>query len=232
MTSPRLGCSRPVSAEPRGWPGTDAVPGHPEPSRPWTPSNSGGRRGGLWDHLRVMAVTTRSATQHPVLPPGRLLEPLRLRVAAPSLFAALSGIAFVILRPGVNDLWAARARASAAKHGVGLTYWFSWFGGGTTPGNYSVLTPYTSALIGTEVLGAVSALAVTVLATIAVRGTAYPVAGAWVAAVSAALNLWSGRVPFLFGSALAVGAVIAIQHQRRLPAMGLTLVSILASPVS
>src|SRR3954454_431052 len=179
-----------------------------------------------------MAVTTRSAAQHPVLPSGRLLEPLRLRLAAPSIFAALSGIAFVILRPGVNDLWAARARASAVEHGVGLTYWFSWFGGGATPGNYSVLSPYTSALIGTEVLGALSALGVTVLATIAARGTVYPVAGAWVAAVAAALNLWSGRVPFLFGSAFAVGAVIAIQHQRRLPAVGLTLVSILASPVS
>lgn len=179
-----------------------------------------------------MAVTTKPARQHPVLPAGRLLGTLDPRLAAPSLMAALSGLAFVVLRPGVNDLWAARARASAVEHGVGLTYWFSWFGGGTTPGNYSVLTPYTSALVGTELLGAVSALAVTVLATVAVRGTRYPVAAAWVAAVAAALNLWSGRVPFLFGSALAVGAVIAIRHQRRLPAVGLTLVSILASPVS
>src|SRR3954452_6615053 len=179
-----------------------------------------------------MAVTTSSATRHPVLPAGRRFEPPPLRLVAPSLFAALSGIAFVVLRPGVNDLSAARARASAVEHGVGLTYWFSWFGGGATPGNYSVLSPYTSALIGTEVLGALSALGVTVLATIAARGTVYPVAGAWVAAVAAALNLWSGRVPFLFGSAFAVGAVIAIRHQRRLPAVGLTLVSILASPVS
>src|SRR3954451_3738943 len=142
-----------------------------------------------------MAVTTRSSAQHPVLPANRLLEPDRLRVAAPSIFAALSGIAFVIFRPGVNDLWAARARASAVEHGVGLTYWFSWFGGGTTPGNYSVLTPYTSALIGTEVLGAVSTVAVALLATIALRGTRYPVAAAWVAAIAAVLNTWSGRVP-------------------------------------
>ncbi len=167
-----------------------------------------------------------------MLPAGRLLERFDVRAAAPSIFAALSGLAFVLVRPDVNDLWAARARASAVEHGVGLTYWFSWFSGGTTPGNYSVLSPYTSALIGTEVLGAVSAVAVTILATIAVRGTRYPIAAAWVAAIAAALNLWSGRVPFLFGSALAVGALIAIRHQRRLPAVGLTFVSILASPVS
>src|SRR4051794_41918021 len=90
-----------------------------------------------------MAVTTRSAAQPPVLPSGRLLELLRLRVAAPTIFAALSGIAFVILRPGVNDLWAARARASAVEHGVGLTYWFSWFGGGGAPGDHSLPRPPT-----------------------------------------------------------------------------------------
>src|SRR3954468_15918643 len=179
-----------------------------------------------------MAVTTRSAAQHPVLPSGRLLEPLRLRLAAPSIFAALSGIAFVILRPGVNDLWAARARASAVEHGVGLTYWFSWFGGGTTPGNYSVLTPYLSAAIGTELLGALAAAAVTVVATVLVRGTAHPLAASWVAALAAGINLWSGRVPFLLGAAVAVGALIAVRRGRTAIAVALTLLSILASPVS
>src|SRR4051812_49936739 len=96
-----------------------------------------------------MAVTTRSAAQHPVLPSGRLLEPLRLRLAAPSIFAALSGIAFVILRPGVNDLWAARARASAVEHGVGLTYWVSWFCGGGAPRANPPLTPHTRAPLPT-----------------------------------------------------------------------------------
>ena len=72
-------------------------------------------------------------------------------VLAPSLVAVVNGVLFVLLRPDVNDLWAARARASAVLHGVGLTYWFSWFGGGSTPGNYSVVTPYLSAYLGTEV---------------------------------------------------------------------------------
>jgi hypothetical protein len=155
-----------------------------------------------------------------------------VRTVAPSLFAVLNGVAFLVVRPDVNDLWAARARASAVEHGVGLTYWFSWFGGGSTPGNYSVLTPYTCALVGTELVGALSAVAVTLLAAVLVRGTAHPVLASWVAASAAGINLWSGRVPFLLGSAVAVGALIAVRRQKRSAAAGLTLLSILASPVS
>jgi hypothetical protein len=179
-----------------------------------------------------MAVTTGSTRPRPALPAGRLREQLDLVRLAPTLFALANGLAFVVVRPDVNDLWAARARASAVEHGVGLTYWFSWFGGGTTPGNYSVLTPYTSALVGTEMLGALSAVAATLLAGIAVRDTRFPVAASWVAAVAAVLNTWSGRVPFLFGSAFAIGALLAVRACRTALAVVLTIVSILASPVS
>ena len=187
-----------------------------------------------------MAVDTRSAAPPALREPGLLARrwpgwpgwPAAWPVALPVLFAAANGLAFYLIRPDVNDLWAARARASAASHGVGLTYWFSWFGGGTTPGNYSVLTPYASAFIGTELLGALSALAAVALAAVAVRGTRYPVAATWVAAVGAALNTWSGRVPFLFGMVFAVGAIIAVRAKRRGPAVLLTLVGILASPVA
>jgi hypothetical protein len=179
-----------------------------------------------------MAVTTGSTRPRPPLPAGRLREQLDLVRLAPTLFALLNGLAFVLVRPDVNDLWAARARASAVEHGVGLTYWFSWFGGGTTPGNYSVLTPYTSAAVGTEMLGALSAVVSTALATLAVRDTRFPLAAAWVAAIGAAMNTWSGRVPFLFGSAFAIGALLAVRARRTVPAVALTVVGILASPVS
>ena len=184
-----------------------------------------------------MALATRNAEQraphrHGPSAGARGWLGVDVRALLPVLFAAANGLAFYLIRPDVNDLWAARARASAADHGVGLTYWFSWFGGGTTPGNYSVVTPYVSALIGTELVAALSAVAVTALAAVAVRGTRYPVAATWVAAVAAALNTWSGRVPFLFGMTFAVGAIIAVRSQRRAAAIVLTLVSILASPVS
>lgn len=169
-------------------------------------------------------------------PPQRSLLPLRrLQVSpwtlAPAAFAAVNAVAFWLLRPDVNDLWAARARASAVSQGVGLFYWFGWFGGGSTPGNYSVLTPYACAWIGTELLAALSTVLAVVLCTVAVRDTRHPTAAAAVASVGLVINLWSGRVPFVFGAVFAVAAVIAVRYDRRLTAAGLTLVSILASPV-
>src|SRR5689334_20751697 len=87
-------------------------------------------------------------------------RPRQLRWALPTVVTALNAVAFVLARPDVSDLWAARARASAVSHGVGLTYWFNWFGG-STPGNYSIFTPYVCSLIGTELVGALSAVAAT-----------------------------------------------------------------------
>jgi len=154
------------------------------------------------------------------------------RYLAPTVFTTVNAVAFFFVRPDVNDLAAARARSFAVADGVGLTYWFSWFGGGSTPGNYSVVTPTVSAVIGTELLGALAAIAVTVLATILVRGSRYPFAGACVVALAASINLWSGRIPFLFGGAFAIGALIALKHGRRVATVALTLMSILASPLS
>jgi hypothetical protein len=146
-------------------------------------------------------------------------------------FGAANAIAFFVLRPGVNDLWAARARASAAENGVGLGYWFSWFGGGSTPGNYSIVTPYLSAAIGTELVGALSAVAVVVLVSVAVRGTPHAYAATWVGAVAVVLNLWSGRVPFLLGAVAGVAALIAVRRGHRIATVALTLAAMAASPV-
>ncbi len=179
-----------------------------------------------------MTVTTTAPSWQRGLPWRRLRDWTDPRVLAPLAFAVLSAVAFYLLRPGVNDLWAARARASAAAHGVGLGYWFSWFGGGSTPGNYSVVTPYACALIGTELVAALSAVAIAVLVTVLVRDTPHPTAAAAVGAVAVALNLWSGRVPFLLGGVAGVGALIAVRRGQRSLTVGLTLLSILASPVA
>jgi len=178
----------------------------------------------------VAAVLERADELSPPAPP----RPYRfwswwLLVA---VIAVLNAIAFLIVRPGVNDLWAARARANAAGHGVGLTYWFSWFGGGSTPGNYSVLTPYLSALFSPELLGAMAAVAITPLCARLLRGTRRPLAGTSMATAAAGINLWSGRIPFILGCALAVGALLAVRAGRRVPAILLTTLSVFASPVS
>jgi hypothetical protein len=153
------------------------------------------------------------------------------RLLIPTLFLLANAVAFYLVRPGVPDLWAARARASAVAHGVGITYWFSWFGG-TTPGNYSVITPWLCAQVGTEVTAGVAAVVVCALTTWLVRDTARPTVAAGVAAASVAVNLWCGRVPFLVGAAFAVAALVALRQQRKLPAALLTVLSVLASPVS
>lgn len=185
-----------------------------------------------------MDVVTAVADRTSSLPTRRTLRPLYLlRDVHPASYlfvviAALNAVVFLVVRPDVNDLWAARARASAVAHGVGLTYWFSWFGGGSTPGNYSLFTPYVSAWITAEVLGAVSAVAIPVLCAYLLRDTEHPLAGTALAAYVAGVNLWSGRVPFLFGMAFAVGVLIAVRHRARVAAVLLTLLSIAASPVT
>lgn len=151
---------------------------------------------------------------------------------APSLVAVLNGVAFVVIAPNVNDIFAATARESAVLHGVGLKYWFGWFGGGSTPGNYSVLTPYASAAIGAILLAAVATAAITPVAWLALRGTAHPVAGMWVVTLTAGLNLWSGRVPFALGGLLSVATVVFVMRRRPWVAAVLAVLAVASSPVS
>lgn len=148
------------------------------------------------------------------------------------MFAVVNAVTFLLIAPNVNDIWAALARQSAATDGVGLTYWFSWFGGGTTPGNYSLLTPYVSALVGAGVLGAIATALLTPLTSIAVRETRHPTAAVWVATICAALNLWSGRVPFALGCAFGVATLIAVRRRRLGWAIAGVILAVAASPVA
>ncbi len=150
----------------------------------------------------------------------------------PILFTALNGVLFLIFRPNVNDLWAARARANAARNGVGLTYWFSWFGGGSTPGNYSIVTPYLSAYLSAELVCVLSAVALVIASTIAVRGTRHPLAACWIAAAATLMNLWSGRVPYLLGMAIAVTAFVLMMRNRTVLAAVLAILTVASSPVA
>ena len=182
----------------------------------------------------MTAVSDRALIDTPPSPPpaDSPARPAWLSDLWPLAFVVANSIAFLIVSPGVNDLWAARARASAAAHGVGLGYWFSWFGGGSTPGNYSVLTPYVSAVIGVELLGVISAVAIVAASWVVLRGSAHSTAALCVVAIGATANLWSGRIPFLFGSVFAVLAYAAVRRERSWLAAALSVVSIFCSPVS
>jgi hypothetical protein len=150
----------------------------------------------------------------------------------PALVAVAGALGFVLTRPRVGDMFAALARQSAAAHGVGLTYWFAWFGGGAVPGAYSVITPYASGLLGASSVGALATVAITPLTTRLVRGASHPRAAAWAATVGIGLSLWSGRIAFAVGTAFGVAALLAVRDGRRITAAGLAVVTVLASPVS
>ncbi len=178
----------------------------------------------------VTVLAERTSAAAPAPPPEPVRRVRWAYVVAP-LVTALNGVLFLIVRPDVNDLWAARARAKAAADGVGLTYWFSWFGGGSTPGNYSVLTPYLSAVLTAEVVGVLAAVGITVGCQILLKGTAHPRAAVALAVVAAGINLWSGRIPFLLSSAFAIAALIAVKTQRRWWAGAFVVLSVASSPV-
>lgn len=152
-------------------------------------------------------------------------------VVWPFVAAVANAVAFFVVRPDVGDLQAALARQSAVQHGVGLFYWFNWFGG-TTPGNYSVLSPYLSAYLGGAVLlGCLSTVVLPPLAYRALAGTRYQLGATWVAAITTGISLWSGRIPLALGSVAALVALIAVRERRLTVAVCATIVSTFCSPV-
>lgn len=154
------------------------------------------------------------------------------RWLVPVAVGAVDAAVFAIVAPNVNDIFAATARASAVLHGVGLDYWFGWFGGGSTPGNYSVLTPYLAALVSAIGLAAIATAATAPAAWLALRETRHPVAGLWVVVLTAGLNMWSGRVPFALGCLMAVLATVYVLRRRAWLAALFGLLTVASSPVS
>ncbi len=101
----------------------------------------------------------------------------------------ISGIVFMIRAPYVGDLWAAIARESGTKVGVGLNYWFNWYAGAATPGSYSLLTPALSSVVGARLLLVIATVAVVPLAAIAARDLPRQRLAIWVCAAVGTLNL-------------------------------------------
>jgi MFS family permease len=153
------------------------------------------------------------------------------RFGAPLLASVLSALLFLALQVPVGDLWAARARQSAAAHGAGPDYWFSWFGGGSPPASYSLISPYLSIVVGSAVLGAIATVITVVLVAVAANEAAHPVAAVWVAVVASGFDLWSGRIAFIVGTAFAAALVIAVRANRIVIGGVLGLGSALSSPV-
>lgn len=148
----------------------------------------------------------------------------------PLAATVVAAVVLGVLDPPMRDLQAALARESANRSGVGVTYWFDWFGG-VAPGSYSLLVPTLTSLIGSLALLCLCTIIISALAFPVSRSAAHPTLLTWTVSVAAVLNMLSGRVTFAVGAAIAIGAVWAFQRGHPLVCALLLTVSGLASPL-
>jgi hypothetical protein len=131
-----------------------------------------------------------------------------------ALIAAGVAVAYLIAAPVSADLAAQTYRAWLFDH-TGFALWDNaWYGGHPLPG-YSVLFPPVAALLGVRLAGALSVVAAAVLFAALVRDTPRAALGAAWFAAGVALQLLTGRMAFLFGVAVGLGALLAMQRGRR-----------------
>lgn len=148
------------------------------------------------------------------------------------LIAALLAIPYVVFEPPSTDLAAQTFRAELwAEHGWVL--WNAdWYSGHLVPG-YSIVYPPLGALLGPQLVGALAAIAMSVGFCVLVRreqpGRGADLAAIWFAVGAGAL-LYTGRITFMLGFAIALGALLAV-HRPPLAAL-LAALSALASPVA
>jgi hypothetical protein len=155
------------------------------------------------------------------------------RYGEPALVAAILGAIYLIAEPLSAD-HAAQVFRSGLFETEGLSAWNNlWFGGHHTPG-YSVLFPYLASVVGPRMIGVLSVLAAALLfAGIAYRqwGDRARLGVVWFAA-GASISLFSGRLSFALGIAIALAAVFASQRGWKPAAIALAILCPLASPVA
>lgn len=152
---------------------------------------------------------------------------------APALAAA--GVAAVYLLADVRtgDLAAHLYRADLFAR-EGFTIWNgNWYGGHHTPA-YSVLFPPLAYLLTPQVAGALAAVAAAALFEPLIRSQFGENArwGALWFGLAVGLSLFTGRLPFIFGVAVGLGALLALQRERLPLAALLAVACSLASPVA
>jgi hypothetical protein len=157
-----------------------------------------------------------------------------LRLPPAWTITAALGVAYLILAPQSPDLAAASYRSSLFSK-AGFTLWDnSWYGGHHLLA-YSLLAPALGALIGPQLLAAISMVAATALFAKLIDGCfparATRIAAAWFA-VGASVALLSSRVPFDLGLAIGLGALMLARRKHLALALALSVLTALASPVA
>jgi hypothetical protein len=146
---------------------------------------------------------------------------------------AVLGAVYVIAAPPSSDLAAAAYRSNLFSR-VGFTLWDnSWYGGHHLPA-YSLLAPALGALIGPQLLAALSMTVAAALFAALIDGffpaRATRIAAAWFA-LGGAIGLLSSRVPFDLGLAIGLCALLLVQRGRLVLGLAATVLASLASPV-
>ncbi len=147
--------------------------------------------------------------------------------------AALLALAYLVVAPSSADLAAQTFRSDLfSAHGF-LIWNDYWYGGHYLPG-YSVLFPPLGAALGPRLVGALSAVAAAALfAALARRayGTRASLAILWFG-VGTATMLFTGRLTFALGVAVAATALLAVQLRHLGTAAALAALTSCASPVA
>lgn len=155
------------------------------------------------------------------------------RYAEPGLVALGFGLLYLIIAPSSAD-HAAQVFRSGLFEDNGMTTWNNlWFGGHHTPG-YSVLFPFLGSLIGPREAGVIATVTAALLfSAIAYRrwGERARLGVIWFAA-GASISLFTGRLSFALGIAIALAAVFACQRGWRWIGIGFAVLTPLASPVA
>jgi hypothetical protein len=157
----------------------------------------------------------------------------RLERILPTFTSAMIALAYVLIAPRSEDLAAhlLRAKLFAADGWFGI--WNNWWYGGHNLPGYSVLFPPAAALTTPQLAAAIACPASTALFDSLVRrryGEDAWVASLWFGVATTA-TLFSGRLTFAFGLLPAVGTALALQRRRPGLAVGLAVLTALASPV-
>jgi hypothetical protein len=145
--------------------------------------------------------------------------------------ALIAIVGLWLAHPTVGDLQAAIAREEAARSGVGLGYWFGWYGG-VSPGSYSLIVPALSTLTGSLLLLCLATAAIAAIAVPLAKGAEHHTVLVWAITLAAVLNMLSGRVAFAVGAAIALGAIVLLRRGYMAFAVIGLLVAGLASPLA
>jgi hypothetical protein len=154
-----------------------------------------------------------------------------LRALPAAVVAVVGCLLWLWHTPPVGDLAAQTGWAQLAER-AGDVPWFTRWYAGVPVGGYSLTTPPLMALIGVRTVGVLATLASAAIAVPLLRDARRPALGAAFFALTAVADMYSGRITFAAGGAVAMAAVLALERHRTWAAALLAALATVTSPVA